>query len=492
MGLSQALVEKGTITSEQLESAQERRKLVGGFVFESLLLMGFLSREQLNEVCGSAPAIPRTLEATGMEEQFLLDFVLKSMYISVHETVSEISQEIKLSKPVVELLLIMLRDRGLVEISGSAESQFLLRHALTERGRARAVNALSQSAYVGPAPVPLEDYYFRVEAQSIVNERVDLGSLKKAMSDLVLPSRVLRQLGPAVNSGKALLLYGPSGNGKTSVAERLGLVFRQTVYIPHALKVDQQIIKVYDEAVHRRAEQESPPVDEHEQILDRWGAHDPRWVACRRPVLLAGGELTLGMLDLDFDPQGKFYEAPLQVKAMGGVLVIDDFGRQRVNPEELLNRWIVPLERKVDYLTLHTGKKFEIPFDAIVVFSTNLSPAELMDAAFLRRISYKVMLGQPTLEEYTEIFRRLCEIHGLKYSEKIVSYLLAEFYEKYDIPLCSVHPKLIIEHSEAAGKFYGWEPRLTHELIEEAVANLAERIQETSRTAPPVQKISSG
>ncbi len=259
MGLSQALVEKGYITSEQLESAEERRKLVGGFIFESLLLMGFLSREQLDEVCGGAPEIPRTLEATGMEEQFLLDFVLKSMYISVHQTVSEISGEIKLSKSVVELLLILLRERGLVEIAGTAESKFLLRHALTERGRARAMAALSQSAYVGPAPVPLEDYYFRVEAQSIVNERVDLGSLKKAMSDLVLPSRVLRQLGPAVNSGKALLLYGPSGNGKTSIAERLGLVFRQTMYIPHALKVDQQIIKVYDEAVHRRAEQERPP-----------------------------------------------------------------------------------------------------------------------------------------------------------------------------------------------------------------------------------------
>ena len=492
MGLSQALVEKGYITSEQLRSAETRRKLVGGFVFESLLMMGFLSREQLNEVCGSAPAIPRTLEATGIEEQFLLDFVLKCMYISVHETVSEISQEIKLSKAVVELLLIMLRDRGLVEIAGSAESQFLLRHALTERGRARAMAALSQSAYVGPAPVPLEDYYFRVEAQSIVNERVDLGSLKKAMSDLVLPSRVLRQLGPAVNSGKALLLYGPSGNGKTSVAERLGLVFRQTLYIPHALKVDNQIIKVYDEAVHRRVEQERPPVDEHEEILDLWATHDPRWVACRRPVLLAGGELTLAMLDLDFDPMGKFYEAPLQVKAMGGVLVIDDFGRQLVNPEDLLNRWIVPLERKVDYLTLHTGKKFEIPFDAIVVFSTNLSPADLMDTAFLRRLNYKVRLDHPTVEEYTEIFRRVCEVHSLKYSEKLISYLLAEFYEKHDIPLCSVHPKLIIEHSEAAGKFYGWEPRLTHELIEEAVENLAERIRETSRTTLPVQKISSG
>ena len=177
-----------------------------------------------------------------------------------------------------------------------------------------------------------------------------------------------------------------------------GPVFRQTIYIPHALKVDQQIIKVYDEAVHRRAENESLPADEHAQILDRSAPHDPRWVACQRPVLLAGGELTLGMLDLDFDPLAKFYEAPLQAKAMGGVLVIDDFGRQLVAPEDLLNRWIVPLERKVDYLTLHTGKKFAIPFDAIVVFSTNLSPAQLMDAAFLRRISYKIRLGNPSLE----------------------------------------------------------------------------------------------
>ena len=426
-----------------------------------------------------------------MEEQFLLDFVLKSMYVSAHQTVSEVSGEVKLSKSIVEILLNLLRDRGLAEILGTAQSQFLLRHTLTERGRARAMEAMSQSAYVGPAPVPLEDYYFRVEAQSIVNERIDLGSLKKAMKDLVLPPRVLRQLGPAVNSGKAILLYGPSGNGKTSIAERLGSVFGQTIYIPHALKVDQQIIKVYDEAVHLRAESESLPADEHAQILDRSAPHDPRWVACQRPILVAGGELTLAMLDLDFGPLAKFYEAPLQAKAMGGVLVIDDFGRQLVSPEDLLNRWIVPLERKVDYLTLHTGKKFAIPFDAIVVFSTNLSPAQLMDAAFLRRISYKIRLGTPSLDEYTEIFRRLCEFFGMKYSEKIVSHLVSDFYEKHNIPLCCVHPKLIIEHSKAAAKFYGWEPRLTHELIEEAFENLAERIKETSRIDASVPKISS-
>ena len=491
MGLSEVLVEQGYITSEQLEAAEERRKLAGGFVFESLVTMGFLAREQLEEVAGAPPPIPRTLEETGMEEQFLLDFVLKSMYVSAHQTVSEVSGEVKLSKSVVEILLNLLRDRGLAEILGTAQSQFLLRHTLTERGRARAMEAMSQSAYVGPAPVPLEDYYFRVEAQSIVNERIDLGSLKKAMKDLVLPPRVLRQLGPAVNSGKAILLYGPSGNGKTSIAERLGSVFGQTIYIPHALKVDQQIIKVYDEAVHLRAESESLPADEHAQILDRSAPHDPRWMACQRPILVAGGELTLAMLDLDFDPLAKFYEAPLQAKAMGGVLVIDDFGRQLVSPEDLLNRWIVPLERKVDYLTLHTGKKFAIPFDAIVVFSTNLSPAQLMDAAFLRRISYKIRLGTPSLDEYTEIFRRLCEFFGMKYSEKIVSHLVSDFYEKHNIPLCCVHPKLIIEHSKAAAKFYGWEPRLTHELIEEAFENLAERIKETSRIDASVPKISS-
>ncbi len=489
MGLSNLLLENGHITEEQLEAASERQRLAGGFVFENLVSMGFVERDQVDQLYRSSPPIPRTLEATGLEEQYLLDFILRSMYISAHQTVAEISREVKLAKPVVEILLTLLRDRSLVEIAGTAKSHFLLRHVLTERGRDRAIEALSQSAYVGPAPVPLEDFSIRVEAQSIVNERIDLGNLKGALSDLVLPARLLRQLGPAVNSGKALLLYGPSGNGKTSVAERLGDVFQQTIYIPHAIKVDQQVIKVYDEAVHRTWNPEEGPSEEHEEILDRSAPYDLRWVACQRPVVMAGGELTLKMLDLDFDSLAKFYEAPLQVKAMGGILVIDDFGRQLVKPEDLLNRWIVPLERKVDYLTLHTGKKFEVPFDAIVVFSTNLSPAELMDAAFLRRINYKVRLDPPTVEEFTEIFRRLCEFYNLKFSDKIISVMMSDFYDKHDIPLCSVHPKLVLEHAIAAGKFYGWEPRLTHELIEEATENLAERVRKEGGLTPPVARV---
>ncbi len=289
----------------------------------------------------------------------------------------------------------------------------------------------------------------------------------------MLSSDILRRLGPAANSGRAILLYGASGNGKTSLAEALGETFQQCIYIPYCIEADGQIIKIFDPAVHRpvTSQQDSGNSRSRPIYLPQI-EYDPRWVRCRRPIIISGGELTLEMLDLEFDPHSKYYEAPLQVKATGGVYIIDDFGRQRVRPHDLLNRWIFPLERKVDFLTLHTGKKFELLFDQLVIFATNFPPDELMDPAMLRRVHYKLHVVPPNLDDYKEIFRRICEMYRLEYSEGIISYLVNSFYNKHKIPLAAFHPKFIVEHVIAACNYAGQPPGLNQQLLADALENL--------------------
>lgn len=471
MNVGELMLTRGAITEEQLEAAIERQKLAGGMLSENLMHMGYLQPEQLRELLNEIPLRPTTIKDTGLGEQFLLDFILKNMFVSALTTISELAKESKLSQRVIETILEDLRNRGFVEIVGQKDSQFLLRYVLTDGGKERAVGLLNQSRYNGPAPIPLEEFHTQVEKQTIVNEYIQPAQLQGALGHLVLQPNLIRLLGPAVNSGKATLLYGATGNGKSSVAEALADAFQQHVYIPYAIKVDEQVIKVFDSAIHEPVE---PDPELEEGGLNAFGAqgHDPRWVLCRRPLVMSGGELTLNMLDLDFDPVSKHYEAPLQVKATGGIYIIDDFGRQLVRPEDLLNRWIVPLERKVDFLTLHTGKKFQMPFDEIVIFSTNLSPEELMDAAFLRRIKYKIRIDLPTPDDYAEIFRRMCVLYKLPYPQHVVEYLLRDFYPKSELPPSAVHPKMIVEHVVAASKYLNRKPEFTKELVDDALDSL--------------------
>ena len=298
---------------------------------------------------------------------------------------------------MVEDLLNFAKKDALVEIRGPSEKNYnIMRYALTNAGKERASEALRRCEYIGPVPIPLETYQTQVQKQTITNEVIGIEQLKKATSHLVLSEEVVRRLGPASNSGRAILIYGAAGNGKTSIAEALANAFEQPVYVPYAIEADGQIIKIYDPSVHVAFPMNNGANGNTNPILLPHLQHDPRWVRCKRPYLISGGELTLEMLDLDFDPHSKYYEAPLQMKAIGGVFVIDDFGRQRVRPHELLNRWIFPLERKVDYLTLHTGKKFALLFDQLVIFATNFPPEELMDPAQLRRIHYKMKVNPPT------------------------------------------------------------------------------------------------
>lgn len=471
MSLGKILLEKNLITGQQLDEAVVRQKATGGRVEDHLISLGFLTRERLWAAIQEPPRLPLSIQETGHDAQFLLKFVLKSMFMSGLQTIPDIAQEVALSRRIVEELLQIARKEALVEVRGTADANLaILRYALTGLGIERTMEMLHQSQYVGPTPVRLEDYREQVQKQTVTNERVTSETLAHILSHLVLPQGILRQLGPATNSGKPLLLYGPSGNGKTSIAEAIGQAFQQTIYLPYCIEVGGHIVKIFDPVVHEEAPHHD--VSLTSPIALRSAEFDPRWVRCRRPVIISGGELTLEMLDLRLDPISHDYEAPLQVKATGGVFVIDDFGRQLVRPQDLLNRWIIPLEKKVDYLTLHTGKKFALPFDELVIFSTNLAPEILMDAAFLRRIHYKLLVPPPSVENYRLLFRDVCTLRGFEFSEDILSYLLDVFYPQTKMELAAYHPQFIVDHVLAACNYEGGAPQLTLEKVQDALQNL--------------------
>jgi predicted ATPase with chaperone activity len=287
--------------------------------------------------------------------------------------------------------------------------------------------------------------------------------VRQALSHLVLNQRIYSQLGPAVNSGRSVFLYGPPGNGKTTIAEAIGLmIFKDNIYVPYAVEVDGQIIKIFDDINHR-------PVSSGGASSSRKGNKiDKRWVKIHRPFIVTGGELTLDGLDLVYDSSSKYYEAPFQMRANGGMLLIDDFGRQQVRPRDLLNRWIVPLEKRLDFLTLHTGRKIEIPFDVLIVFATNLAPADLVDEAFLRRIRHKIEIRDPSFEEYREIFKRICAQKGVPYDDRALAYLLQEHYIKPKVPLRACHPRDIIDQLIDIARYHNKPPALTKDLIDKA------------------------
>jgi hypothetical protein len=471
MAVGELLLAKNLITEDQLKRVLQQQKIAGGRIGDSLITLGYITREKLDAILQEPPTVPKTIEQTGLETNFLINSLLRIMYVSALQTIPELSDQIKLTRGVVEALLDFAKKEALVEIRGPSEkSQNVMRYALTSAGKERASEALRRCEYIGPAPVPLDTYQVQVQKQTITNEIINIEKLKKALSHLVLSEDVIRQLGPASNSGRAILVYGAAGNGKTSIAEALVSAFEQPVYVPYCIEADGQIIKIFDPSVHV-ALQNSSNGASHPMFLPQM-ENDPRWVRCRRPYIISGGELTLEMLDLDFDVHSKYYEAPLQMKAIGGIFVIDDFGRQRVRPHELLNRWIFPLERKVDYLTLHTGKKFALLFDQLVIFATNFPPEELMDPAQLRRVHYKLKINPPTADEYREIFRRICESYGLAFSEDIMAYLLNSFYLKHKVAFAGFHPKFIAEHVIAACNYLSTPPRITRQLLDDSLENM--------------------
>jgi len=409
-----------------------------------------------------APAIPETVEDTGLGGQFLLNFLLKAIYLFGVETIGEAEDELKLTRGVLSELLERAREKRLVEVLGLVDSRSSdYRYSLTPEGRKWALDALEQSQYAGPAPVALDEYNAQVVRQSVANERVDTAMLSDAVSHLVLPDDTVARLGPALNSGKAILLYGEPGNGKTATAVALSRCFRQTILVPYCIVSDGQIVKMFDPTVHEPCEE---PGGES-------ASHDRRWVRCRRPSVITGGELTLEMLDLSVDPTTRICEAPAHIKATGGIFILDDFGRQRVAPRDLLNRWLLPLERGIDYLTLPTGKKLKMPFDQVVVFSTNTPPLELMDRAALRRIDYKVHISAPSRSDYLNILERVCRENNLNLPAPLAEHILAR-YEHAGVWHSGSDPRFLVEHVIARSNFEDVPTQLTQEFVDDAFQNL--------------------
>jgi len=469
MLIGDVLVAQNLVTREDVEAALERQRAEGGVLGDHLIAMGKLDPADLERVIRSFPPSPRSVEDTGLDIAALLNLVTKVMHAGAEEP-SKIGGILKLPARVMQSVLEEAKERKLVDVLGATGSFATseMRFALTEKGRKWAADALSHNHYVGPAPVPLHAFVERIQRQRITNERVDKEAVKKAFANLIISEAFVHQIGPAINSGRSVLLYGPPGNGKTSVAERIGSIFRDTIYIPHCFEVEGQIIKVFDAGIHQRIDRG----DSGAPRTLRRQEHDLRWVPCRRPFIVTGGELTLEMLDLSFNPLAKYYEAPLHIKALGGIFTIDDFGRQIVSPEALLNRWIVPLESRVEYLKLHTGKSFSIPFDELVVFSTNLAPRDLMDPAFLRRIPYKLEVGGPTPQEFGQIFKLVAKAHGMDATDEIVDFVIRHLRVRHDFPLASYQPKFLIDQIRSACKFEGTAPQFRPDLLTTALGNL--------------------
>ena len=433
----------------------------------------------------AAPRQPATIEETGIGADQITPLLLKSLYTG--EATGVVTAD-RLCLPFVLLAPLVegLRAERLIEVRGTGTSgsgTAGYRYALTDLGRDRARQYMDANQYVGPAPVSLESYVAEMKAMAGTRGHVDRARLKAGFSHLVVPDEVLDQVGPAVNAGKGVFLYGPPGNGKTVIAENMGRALGGEIYVPHTIDVDGQTVTVFDPVNHDALE---GTADEPVSVVTE-KPRDRRWVRIRRPVVIVGGELTLDMLDLSFNPIAKFHEAPIHMKANGGVFLVDDFGRQRMRPEDLLNRWIVPLEARVDYLTLHTGRKFQVPFEVLIAFATNLDPVSLADEAFLRRIPYKIQIQDPTVEQFTTIFELNCRRRKLRFHQVMVAYLLRRHYAPHNRPLRACHPRDLLDQVAALCRYQGVEPQITRELIDAACAAYFVD-EDAARPSPPAAR----
>ncbi|MCC7447020.1 MAG: ATP-binding protein [Anaerolineae bacterium] len=424
-------------------------------------------QQQQPQAPWSPPAI-RTIDDTGLNLITIADLAIKIMYFGGIMTGAKVADIVKLPfTGVVDQVMEFLKREKFIEVRGQGGlGEAAFQFVITSKGIEKAKEVLERSQYAGAAPVTLDQYLAAMKAQ---NQRRIVATpevMKRALGHLVISESMYGKIGPAVNSGKSIFLYGPPGNGKTTISEAVGrVVLGQDIWIPYAFDVDGQVIRVFDNVNHEVLESSE---SESANVGKVGVKRDPRWIRIKRPSIIVGGELTLAGLDLIYDNVNKYYEAPFQVKANGGLFLIDDFGRQQVRPRDLLNRWIVPLEKGVDYLTLATGRKIEMPFNVLIVFSTNLDPADLVDEAFLRRIRHKIEVGDPSPHEFREIFKRACEAKRVPYDEKGLVYLVQKWYQGQDRKFRAVHPRDILDQLLDISRYLNRPPQLTEDLIDRA------------------------
>ncbi len=484
MRIGDVLIGANLATPQDVEAAKKLQAREGGDVGSHLVAMGIVASATLERLLRISPREPTSIEELKIKESDLLDLLLKLILVQGLESTSQIVAAIKLPLPLVKELADLATARQLIRVTSAHGSGSLAEQhfQMTETGREWADGALARSQYVGPAPVSLEAFRQHIVLQGITNERVTLQDLNNALSDLSFADDFVRKIGPALNSGRPILFYGRPGNGKTSVAVRLGRILSKVTYVPYAVMIEGQIMRVFDSKLHQvlRNDQRSESAIVR-SLRDQ--DFDERWIPCRQPFVVAGGELTLEMLELAYDPISKFYEAPLHVKALGGSILIDDFGRQLVSPAGLLNRWIVPLENGHDFLKLHTGRTFELPFEVRVMFSTNLEPDDLMDSAFLRRIPFKLEVGQPSPEQFKTIFVAAAKKRNIPVNDEILDFIIHELLEARGIEIAAYQPEFIVQQVILTCEFEGVEPHFEPRLIEAAIGNIQVKRYQPAKAA---------
>ncbi len=420
-----------------------------------------------------APPVPKELADTGLSNALLQDLILKSLYDVGARTGDELRQLLKLPFHLLDEQLTDLQQRRLIEVRGAGEQNRVnYTFDLVGEGRERARELLATNGYVGPAPVQLEAYSSWVKEQTIQGIVVSAEGIRDGFSHLVYDEQFLDQLGPAINSGLSLFLYGHSGNGKTTIAEAIAGMLGGEVYLPYALEIQGSIVVLFDPVYHKPVvSDDGPDADDafgESPLFQQDTPHDARYAKIKRPVVFVGGELTLEQLELQYDPDSRIYQAPAHVKANGGVFILDDFGRQHVRPRDLLNRWMVPLEKRIDFLAFKNGYKFPIPFDCMLLFATNLNPLELVDEAFLRRIRYKILVESPSRDQFDEIFRRCCESRDILFDRHRVDHIFKQYYGRLQIAPRGCHSRDIVDTLCNVAKYKRIPPSLTIQLLDEA------------------------
>lgn len=408
---------------------------------------------------GFLPAPPRTVEESGLPFLFLVELLVKVLFLRGQLQNSDLAHHVKLPLTLIDSVLDFMRAEKLCEATRGNGT--LPEFVLTDTGRLRAADFMRKSQYAGVAPVGLAAYSTQIHRQTITDMHITREGMERAFANIVIDDRILDQLGAAMNSRRATFIYGPAGSGKTFIAEQLVRLLSGTIAVPHAILVENEVIQIFDPLVHHPLAEVTPIAGK----LERAHILDQRWYLCRRPVVITGGELTLSMLDLEFDDSVRFYQAPPHIKANNGIFIIDDLGRQMVSPQEIMNRWIVPMERRLDYLSLHTGYKFPVPFDVTVIFSSNQLPSQLADEAFLRRLGYKIRVDVLTEEQYRRVFKQVCEGLEIPYVESAYEHLLHEYHQKENKPLLACYPRDILTQLRDYAVYERRNVELNHELL---------------------------